>query len=73
MGVSKYLGVRWHRNQGAWHAQIGPKRTYLGTFYREIEAAHAYDEAAREMWGKAARLNFPKPGERSAFGHAASA
>ena len=31
----------------------------LGSFRDEIAAAQAYDEAARELFGEHARLNFP--------------
>jgi hypothetical protein len=32
---------------------------WLGSFRGEIAAAQAYDEAARELFGEHARLNFP--------------
>ena len=31
----------------------------LGSFHDEIAAAQAYDEAARDLFGEHARLNFP--------------
>jgi hypothetical protein len=34
------------------------KRILLGNFDDEIKAAQAYDEAAKELHGKYARLNF---------------
>ena len=36
----------------------------LGHFEDEIDAAEARDEAARELFGEHARLNFPNEGER---------
>lgn len=63
--TSRFKGVCWLERYGQWQAQIRvddrPKR--LGLFDEEEDAALAYDEAAREVWGAEARVNFPKPGE----------
>ncbi|KAK6271041.1 hypothetical protein POUND7_008139 [Theobroma cacao] len=59
---SNYRGVR-QRTWGKWVAEIrapnGGKRIWLGTFPTACEAALAYDEAARTMYGENAILNMP--------------
>lgn len=60
-GRSKYKGVSFKKQTGKWGASIGVnyKRTHLGYFEKEVDAAIAYDKAAYQMMGEYARLNFP--------------
>ena len=66
-GRSRYKGVYQRtRKPGVWCAQIvvaKGKPWYLGSFQSELEAALAYDNAARRVFGEFAALNFPQPGE----------
>lgn len=60
---SKYKGVSWNKNERYWWAYITSdqrKRTLLGKFVDELEAARTYDEAAKRLHGEYARLNFPE-------------
>jgi len=61
-GVSKYKGIYRDKIQKRWIARImfKKKRIYLGSFRNEIDAAKAYDEAARKYHGEFASLNFPE-------------
>ena len=57
---SKYKGVSFHSRDQKWVACIGSnyKVIYLGRFDDEEEAALAYDEKAKELFGEYAYLNF---------------
>ena len=58
--TSKYKGVHLKRNMKKYCATIGfnGKKTHLGCFENEIDAAKAYDEAAKKLFGEFAKLNF---------------
>jgi hypothetical protein len=59
---SKYKGVYLHKSSLKWQARImlEKKRRNLGYFNNEIDAAKAYDEAAKKYHGEFACLNFPE-------------
>ena len=59
-GSSKYKGVSWNKQRNKWqtHITINGKVRYLGRSVDEVEAAKAYDEAASELFGEFAYLNF---------------
>jgi len=58
---SKYKGVAWNKSKKKWQARIGiyGKRKHIGHFKDEIQAAKAYDKAAKKYHGEFASLNFP--------------
>ena len=57
---SIYKGVN-STPAGKWKSTIAisHKSEHLGTYESEIEAARAYDKAAKEYFGEYAKLNFP--------------
>jgi hypothetical protein len=59
---SKYIGVYFEKASGRYTVKIrvNGKRLWLGRFVNEVEAAKAYDEAAKKYHGEFARLNFPE-------------
>jgi len=61
---SGYKGVHWHPVDKKWCAKIcvHGKRTFLGNYDQVEDAARAYDQAAIELHGEFARLNFPEKG-----------
>ena len=60
---SKFIGVSLEKRRGRWDVRIRHegKQIWIGTFDNEIDAARAYDEAAKKYHGEFARLNFPEP------------
>jgi hypothetical protein len=66
--TSTYKGVFWSATMRKWGAvvQFGGQRTHAGYFDEEVDAAMAYDDAARDIHGAYARLNNPSTGEQSA-------
>lgn len=57
---SQYKGVSIDKRTNRWRAIIYYKyrKINLGMFGDEIDAARAYDEAANELFGEFAKLNF---------------
>ena len=62
---SQYKGICWNKRQNAWTARIKLSNIFgesfskfLGYFEDEIEAAKAYDRAAKEEFSDFALLNF---------------
>jgi len=60
--LSEYKGVSFYKRRKTkpWFAQImvNGKNIYLGIFASEVEAACAYDKAARLHFGEFAQVNF---------------
>ena len=61
-GSSQFKGVVFEKRLGRWKARItvNKKLIALGYFSAEIDAALAYDVAAREFFGEFAYLNSPQ-------------
>lgn len=59
-GTSRFKGVSWSRGRQRWKAEIkvDRRRHTIGRFENEVEAARAYDAAARRLHGPFARTNF---------------
>lgn len=58
--TSSYRGASWSEDSQGWQARcgIGTQHLHLGIFNTAIEAALAYDKAAREHFGEFASTNF---------------
>jgi hypothetical protein len=60
--TSRFRGVSWAKGIGVWRSQImsDRKTKHLGTYHSEVEAARAYDRAARQLHGaEYLKVNFP--------------
>jgi hypothetical protein len=59
---SRYVGVFFEKHSGKWVARIvvNGRRIWLGRFTSELDAAMAYDNAAKIYHKEFARLNFPE-------------
>jgi len=59
--TSKYKGVYWHKRDKRFYARIyhKGKSYHLGCFKNERDAARAYDNMAKILFGPFAHLNFP--------------
>ena len=57
---SVYKGVSWDKQAQQWRAYVKGDRKliHIGLFHDEVEAAEAYDEAARRLFGEDAKTNF---------------
>lgn len=60
--TSGFKGVSWHKAGNKYRADINlnGKQTHLGLFLSAEDAAHAYDNKAKELFGEFANLNFPE-------------
>jgi hypothetical protein len=60
--TSRFKGVSFDKKKNLWRADIcyRGKIIFLGYFENEIDAARAYDAAAKKYHGEFARLNFPE-------------
>lgn len=58
---SHFKGVSWCKRRKKWEVrmQLREKHIFLGYFEGEIDAALAYDLAAKKYHGEFAHLNFP--------------
>lgn len=58
---SGYKGVSWNSRSRKWVAQIqvSHQKKHIGFFDSPVDAAIAYDNKAKELFGQYARLNFP--------------
>jgi hypothetical protein len=57
--TSKYKGVCWYKRDNKWRSSIkfNNKQIHLGYFYDENEAAIAYNNKSKELFGEFANLN----------------
>jgi hypothetical protein len=62
-GSSRFKGVFWDPVRRKWRVLIrcNGETIHMGRYANEVQAAMAYDRAARRLFGPYARLNFPEP------------
>lgn len=60
--TSRFKGVSRHSQNGNWVVQLhaNGKPINCGSYDTELEAAFAYDDAASDLYGEFARVNFPE-------------
>lgn len=60
LNTSGFRGVTWHKQACKWQAGIkrNGKSYHLGLYTSPEDAARAYDEGARRIYGRGARTNF---------------
>jgi len=58
---SNYKGLTWYKHQNRWavRVMVDNKSKFIGYFDNELDAAKAYDTAAKKYHGDFASLNFP--------------
>nr|DAD28123.1 TPA_asm: hypothetical protein HUJ06_029591 [Nelumbo nucifera] len=73
--LPNYSGVR-QRTWGKWVVEIREpnrgSRFWLGTFSPILEAALAYGEATKAMYGRCVHLNFPESSASMEFSYSAT-
>lgn len=57
--TSKFKGVSWNARDKRWVLQYFGSKNGSRYFRNELDAALAYDEWAKEKFGRFARVNFP--------------
>ncbi|MEN6533310.1 MAG: HNH endonuclease [Bryobacteraceae bacterium] len=57
--TGRFKGIAFENGKWVAKIRVGGPVIYLGRFSDEIEAARAYDDAARKHHGEFARPNFP--------------
>ena len=58
--TSKFRGVSWVSSRKRWYSQtqFKNKNIFIGYFKKEIDAAKAYDNKVKELFGEFSQPNF---------------